>query len=991
MRIPFGEVQTGTPSVGAPPLLDVGRMGSSAAIAGAGISEGVAKGSDQASILADKIQEARDSVKVSNAVTDASSQLADARIELENDPDTAGRLAKFQAKAADISAKHLADMYSPRATEQYQLRFNQLFKPMELQVKQQARDEDIQKFKLDLGDSLDKMATQSVFAKSPAEREAMQAEANKQIIDAVATGRMHAVEAIKLKKAFLGRVDGALAAEQVRLDPAGAVQQLGDPATYPNLDAAQRVELRARAQQRVESLANQSSAELHADLTAYSQARAAGQPVPDDVYNQVLSRAGGAGSKIGRLLSASKTFYDAVDQNTQTQSLPVLRDNIARLEGRVTDAVTTIKADAEKKLGALNIPVNVISGARSSEANTAAGGAKNSEHLGGNAIDVSLKGLNDQQRQKLIDTFLSDPKVGGFGYYNGDSIHIDAQQGAKTAWGSDQTAATVGKGWPDWLTQRVNAWQASGASQGGDPTGGPGNKLFDLSVARVVRRQLGEAQRTQQQDFNALDQEFETVRKSGEPFKRMDDLFRMAETLDPSGGLAAVVRERNQLWDRLATAQGEKPSEIQQRLAGINNTRDEQGALTPERVMERHALIAALNSKTEEFTKDPAGAALKYYPTIGETLTAADKLGSSSDAADQAKAASARQGAWAALADAQAREGVPAHLIALLPKKSADALHAQFLTAEGQQRLDLVDSMRNQFGSFWPDVQRQLWHGKPAPADIQVLGALPGDATLPKVEIAEAFKVPDEEAHKQLGKRYTAIDDAVRTAVAGLASTMAQAPDGPQFVGTYQTAIEKLARLYAIRGEGDDNRAAQRAADRVFYDHWDVVDSGGVGVRVPKQGGQPIVEASDVRAAQREVIGALPSLQLTVPAHGKDITDAAAKDMLVSAARSSGYWMTTSDERGMVLSAGPGLPVRLANGNPLVVPFDRVRAMASEKTARHDLELRQAADVAAQASGYPPVPDSEPGNVRLLPPWIARMYEPLPAAGAVDPRMGVVP
>ncbi len=111
-------------------------------------------------------------------------------------------------------------------------------------------------------------------------------------------------------------------------------------------------------------------------------------------------------------------------------------------------------------------PVAVTSGYRSPRYNDRIGGARASQHLEGKAFDVSLKGLDDDEKRDMISHFLSDGRVGGFGYYpKSDSIHIDVRDN-KAAWGSTRSSDSIGQGWPDWMTEEVNAWLKSPKGKG---------------------------------------------------------------------------------------------------------------------------------------------------------------------------------------------------------------------------------------------------------------------------------------------------------------------------------------------------------------------------------------------------------------------------------------------------------------------------------------------------------------------------------------------
>jgi hypothetical protein len=110
-----------------------------------------------------------------------------------------------------------------------------------------------------------------------------------------------------------------------------------------------------------------------------------------------------------------------------------------------------------------DLPLKIVSAYRDPGHNRRVGGARQSQHQHGKAIDISLKGLSDADKQRVVEHFLNDPNVGGFGYYpNSDSIHIDTRDD-KTAWGGNRRSNSIGKGWPSWMTDKVNSWRESSA------------------------------------------------------------------------------------------------------------------------------------------------------------------------------------------------------------------------------------------------------------------------------------------------------------------------------------------------------------------------------------------------------------------------------------------------------------------------------------------------------------------------------------------------
>lgn len=104
--------------------------------------------------------------------------------------------------------------------------------------------------------------------------------------------------------------------------------------------------------------------------------------------------------------------------------------------------------------------LQVMSGYRSPAVNDAVGGAKGSQHMQGNAIDLDLSGLDEAQKQAVVDSVLAQPEVNGFGAYdkNINSIHFDTRTGSRAVWGPDYHSASFSSVAPPWLQQRVNPW-----------------------------------------------------------------------------------------------------------------------------------------------------------------------------------------------------------------------------------------------------------------------------------------------------------------------------------------------------------------------------------------------------------------------------------------------------------------------------------------------------------------------------------------------------
>lgn len=77
----------------------------------------------------------------------------------------------------------------------------------------------------------------------------------------------------------------------------------------------------------------------------------------------------------------------------------------------------------------LNAPITVNSGYRSVEYNKRIGGVKNSQHILGNAADITVKGYTPKQVYEAIEYLISKGEMlqGGLGLYN-NFIHYDISE-----------------------------------------------------------------------------------------------------------------------------------------------------------------------------------------------------------------------------------------------------------------------------------------------------------------------------------------------------------------------------------------------------------------------------------------------------------------------------------------------------------------------------------------------------------------------------------
>src|SRR5690606_3610129 len=77
--------------------------------------------------------------------------------------------------------------------------------------------------------------------------------------------------------------------------------------------------------------------------------------------------------------------------------------------------------------------VTVNSGYRDPRHNASVGGARRSQHVLGNAVDINVRGLTDEQKASILDTALEAGAKGIGLYSSGNTIHLDTR-GMPAVW-----------------------------------------------------------------------------------------------------------------------------------------------------------------------------------------------------------------------------------------------------------------------------------------------------------------------------------------------------------------------------------------------------------------------------------------------------------------------------------------------------------------------------------------------------------------------------
>lgn len=110
----------------------------------------------------------------------------------------------------------------------------------------------------------------------------------------------------------------------------------------------------------------------------------------------------------------------------------------------VINACAAMGGDAQQLITSRqNSACTVTSGYRSPQHNAAVGGASQSQHMQGRAVDVVVKGNAQRFGQLLLAGLCCKNRcIGGLGYYNGNKFHVDNRQ-AVAAWGPGYSSSGI--------------------------------------------------------------------------------------------------------------------------------------------------------------------------------------------------------------------------------------------------------------------------------------------------------------------------------------------------------------------------------------------------------------------------------------------------------------------------------------------------------------------------------------------------------------------
>lgn len=390
-------------------------------------------------------------------------------------------------------------------------------------------------------------------------------------------------------------------------------------------------------------------------------------------------------------------------------------------------------------------------------------------------------------------------------------------------------------------------------------------------------------------EITALRQGDDTVQPV--PDSAIDAAFDPAEAAEVK---ATMRREREfgGFMSELAMASPERVAEIEQAL------RPEGEGFAEE--SERYALWRrALDADLKARADDPVAYLSRHSPELRDAITAAEE---SPEQMPQM---------FRTLDDLQARIGIPEMDRRLLSKDQASAIVKQFAGASPEDAANLVESLSEQFGAYWPRVYGELVQAK-LPENARVLAALnrPAQAGA-RVALVEAMRTGRPDLKRVIGDQASKdIGEYVRAELGEFIASTSFAPGGASMAAGVVDTVELLAMQYAR--SMNPTEAARKAAKDVVNDYYTFQD----GYRVPIE-----FDADSVRERSMLSLDAL-SPEILHP-RGTLFPNVPEENLRQSAydAALAGRWVTNHDETGLIRLNAMSQPVVLDDGSFLTVPF----------------------------------------------------------------------
>lgn len=580
--------------------------------------------------------------------------------------------------------------------------------------------------------------------------------------------------------------------------------------------------------------------------------------------------------------------------------------------------------------------IPVVSGFRDQARNQRAGGASKSRHIEGDALDLDVSDMSQQERIKLIQT-ASAMGFTGIGVYD-NSLHIDT--GNRRAWGPSHGSSSV----PAWAQSTISAhlanqFEGKAGAYSGMPSAksmpdwyqrlSPADRQRVINAAEAKQKEIDTQTRAQIEI--ATTNAPVAIQNTGAYTGQMPTPEQFFAAYGPAEGaqryntFQAAVETGKQAYDMRTMS----ASEIEQMVAGAAPTSSgDDAALETQRY---EALTKAATATLKARNADPATYTQQTFPAVKQAWEAAE--------ADPQMV----QAALAATAQAQQMLGI--QNMQLMPKTVAENAVNRFKdeTTPAAERIGAVTSMV--FATGDPAQRRAIFkqlvnEGLPEIAEgaLQAVGRgddgaarrlfeaamtdpskLPGES--PQTPAAINEKIQDKLfAENALGDVYYGLSD-------GGAENVLKAQRDAKLLNN---AVELRLR------RGEDLQSAIDGASRDLFGDVEVLKGDGRAAAelIVPRGTDGDLMLNGLGKLLPRVDEALRS-RLTVPAdiagEGKAVTQAV-MDNYASRVMAEGYFRNNGDGYSF-FDPFVGAPVAGPDGNPLIFTPEEVEQAGSIELA----------------------------------------------------------
>lgn len=307
------------------------------------------------------------------------------------------------------------------------------------------------------------------------------------------------------------------------------------------------------------------------------------------------------------------------------------------LQPRVTELLTGLES-------AYGQPLNVTSGYRSPEHNAAVGGAKGSQHMHGNAVDIDVSGMSTDERRTLIELAKAQGFT-GVGIYD-NSLHFDT--GAERAWGPSYRRDSV----PSWAADLVGgAGSASMNGNAGTDTLGTGNNVEDILAQLYPQMSPEDEKKQNRKDFFAAASQGLSALSQGRP-QDFSNIRQAKEQRRTQAVQDMRERERARAAATLVLDQGGSPAMATALATGAASMGDfmtDRQIRKAQETADKQKLLAAQRAKLLVPSLEAAGipeariAEIVAYGEEGGDVTELLTLEQTAAAANKAREAEAAQ------------------------------------------------------------------------------------------------------------------------------------------------------------------------------------------------------------------------------------------------------------------------------------------------------------------------------------------------------------